>query len=138
MAANKTYVDIAKMSVKDAFDAKYKSSLPKVMQKAAEKAVKASSQLTLDPPKEKGATGFSLDGSLVSIGPDKAGKKLEGKFSMAISTWPGKSIKALPSSNAALAIADASKVDAADVEALAESLVESAMKEAVKYMEKNK
>jgi hypothetical protein len=138
MAASKTYVEIAKMSVKDAFDAKYTSTLPKVMEKAAEKAIKASSQLTLDPPKEKGATGFSLDGSLVSIGPDKTGKKLEGKFSAAISTWPGKSIKAMPSSNAGMPVSDPKKIDAGDVEAVAESLVESAMKEAVKYMEKNK
>ena len=136
MAASKTYVDIAKMSVKDAFDAKYKSSLPKVMQKAAEAAVKKSGSLTLDQPKEKGATGFSIDGSLVSIGPDKTGKKLEGKFSAAISTWPGKSIKAMPSSNASMAIPGPDKIDAGDVEALAENLVESAMKEAVKYMEK--
>jgi hypothetical protein len=138
MADSKTYVDIAKMSVKDAFDAKYKASLPKVMQKAAEAAVKKSSSLTLDTPKDKSATGFSIDGSLVSIGPDKAGKKLEGKFSAAISTWPGKSIKAMPSSNASMAIPGPDKIDAGDVEALAENLVESAMKEAVKYMEKNK
>ena len=137
MADSKTYVDIAKMSVKDAFDAKYKASLPKVMQKAAEAAVKKSSSLTLDTPKDKGATGFSIDGSLVSIGPDKAGKKLEGKFSAAISTWPGKSIKAMPSGTAAMAIPSADKVDSGDVEAIAAAAVESAMKSATKYMESN-
>ena len=38
----------------------------------------------------------------------------------------------MPSSNASMAIPSADKIDAGDVEALAENLVESAMKEAVK------
>jgi hypothetical protein len=56
---------------------------------------------------------------------------------MAISTWPGHSIKAMPTGKASLEIEDAAKVDAGDVQALAEALVDGAMKEATKYMEKN-
>jgi hypothetical protein len=137
MAAPKTYVDIEKMVVKDVFDSKYKSSLPQIMQKAAEKAVKSSGKLTLDQPKDKGAKGYTIDGSLVSLGPDKSGKQLQGECSMAISTWPGKSIKAMPSGKAGLAIDDPGKIVAGDVQAVAEAVVEAAMNAATKYMEKN-
>ena len=137
MATPKTYVDIEKMVVKDVFDSKYKSSLPQIMQKAAEKTVKSSGKLTLDQPKDKGAKGYTIDGSLVSLGPDKSGKQLQGECSMAISTWPGKSIKAMPSGKAGLAIDDPGKIAAADVQAVAEAVVEAAMNAATKYMEKN-
>ena len=137
MAAAKTYVNVQKMNVKDVFDSKYKSSLPGIMQKVAEKAVKSSGKLTLDEPKEKGAKGYSLDGSLVSLAPDKSGKKLAGEVSLVISTWPGKSIKAMPSGKAALDIDDPAKISAGDVQALAEALVSSAMETATDYMEKH-
>jgi hypothetical protein len=137
MATSKTYVDVEKMVVKDVFDAKYKNSLPPIMQKTAEKAVKSSSKLTLDQPKEKGAKGYTLDASIVSLAPDKSGKQLQGECSMVISTWPGKSIKAMPSGKAGLDINDPAKIAAADVQALIEALVEAAMNAATKYMEKN-
>ena len=135
MADAKTYVQVNKFAVKDIFDPKHKTKAVTVMQKAAESAIKG--KLTTDPPKEKGAKGWSLDGSLVSLAPDKAGKKLEGKVSMSISTWPGKSIKAMPSGTAAMAIPSADKIDSGDVEAVAEGAVQSAMKSATKYMESN-
>ncbi len=137
MASAKTYVNIQKFAVKDVFDAKYKSSLPSIMQKCAEKEVKASGKLTLDEPKDKGAKGYTLDGSLVSLGPDKTGKKLQGECSISISTWPGRSIKAMPTGKAAVAIDDPAKIDAGDVQAVAVACVEGAMQEATKYMEKN-
>ena len=133
MADAKTYVQVNKFAVKDIFDAKHKTKAVTVMQKAAEGAIKG--KLTTDPPKDKSAKGWSLDGSLVSLGPDKAGKKLEAKVSMSISTWPGKSIKAMPSGTAALAISGADKIDAGDVDAVAEGAVVSAMRSATKYME---
>ena len=132
----KTYVQINKFAVANIFDAKHKSRLPALMQKAVEKAVKASSKLTLEAPKEKGAKGYSLDGSLESLAPDAAGKKLLGKCSMSVSTWPGKSIKAMPTGTASIAIADADKIDAGDVDAIADGAVASAMKSAISYMEK--
>ena len=133
MAEAKTYVQVNKFAVKDIYDAKHKAKAVTAMQKAAEGAIKG--KLTTDQPKEKGAKGWSLDGSLVSLGPDKAGKKLEAKVSMSISTWPGKSINAMPSGTAALAISGADKIDAGDVEAVAEGAVQSAMRSATKYME---
>lgn len=135
MADAKIYVQVNKFAVKDIFEPKYKAKAITVMQKACEGAIKG--KLTTDTPKEKGAKGWSLDGSLVSLAPDKAGKKLEAKVSMSISTWPGKSIKAMPSGTAAMAIPSADKIDSGDVEAVAEAAVESAMKSATKYMEAN-
>ncbi|HEY6431732.1 MAG TPA: hypothetical protein VIZ17_07080 [Acetobacteraceae bacterium] len=137
MATPKTYVEIESFAVKDVFDSKYKSSLPDIMEKCAEKLVKSSGKLTLDKPKDKGAKGYALDGSLVSLGPDKSGKKLEGEFSISISTWPGRSIKAMPTGTAAIAIDDPAKIDAGDVQAVAEAAVRGAMKEATNYMEKH-
>ena len=135
MADAKTYVQVNKFAVKDIFDAKHKAKAVTAMQKACEAAIKG--KLTTDAPKDKGAKGWSLDGSLVSLGPDKAGKKLEGKVAMSISTWPGKSIKAMPSGTAAMEIPGAGKIDSGDVEAVAEAAVQSAMKSATKYMESN-
>jgi hypothetical protein len=137
MAPPKTYVNVQKMSVKDVFDQKYKNSLPAVMQKCAEKAVKGDSKLTLDEPKGKDAKGWSLDGSLVSLGPDKTGKKLAGEVSLVISTWPGKSIKAMPSGKASIAIDDPDKIAADDVQALTAALMEAAMDTATDFMEKH-
>jgi hypothetical protein len=137
MAGQKTYVNIVKPAIKDIFDAKYKSSLPSLMQKIMEKAVKSSGKLTLDAPKDKGAKGWSVDGSLVSLAPDKSGKKLEAECSLVISTWPGKSIKAMPGGKSSIVIAGNGSIDPGDVQALAEGVVTGAMSKAVDYMEKN-
>jgi hypothetical protein len=136
--ADQTYVEITKSGVKDIFESKFKANATKAMDKAAEAAVKKAGKLTLDKPKDKGSKGWSLDCSLESMAPDKAGKLLEGKVSMVVSTWPGKAIKAMPSAKASITIKGAEKVTAADVEDLASALVESAMKSAVKYMEGTK
>lgn len=132
--AGKTSVTVNKIGVKDIFDDKYKAKAIAAMQRAALAAVKGSGKLTLDKP-ERGANSWSVDGSLVSLAPSKDGKKLEGKASLAISSSKG-GIKAMPSGNAATTIAGADKVDAGDVEAIAEACVASAMKAAVSFMEK--
>jgi hypothetical protein len=128
-----TYVQVNKFAVKDIFDAKYKTRAIAVMQKSVDKAIKG--KLTTDAPKDKNTKGYSLDGSLVSLAPDKAGKKLEGKVMMQISTWPGKSMKAMPSGTAATTIAGPDKIDGGDVDAIVAAAVESAMKTATSYME---
>ncbi len=133
--ADKTFVQVNKFAVKSIFDDKHKAKAIAVMQKAAESALKASSKLQLGAPKVKGTKSWSIDGSLMSLAPDKAGKKLEGKCSMSISSSSG-GIKAMPSGTAATAIASADKVDAGDVEAIAEACATSAMKSAIAFMEK--
>ena len=137
MPAEQTYVQLAKPAVARIFDDKFKAGAIKAMEKALAAAVKKASGLTLDAPKEKGAKGWSLDTSLVSMAPDAAGKMLEGNVSMSVSTWPGKSIKAMPSAKAKISIRGADKVGAADVEDLAGALVDSAMESAVKFMKNN-
>ena len=136
--ANETYVEISRSAVKDIFESRFKANATKAMDKAAEAAVKKAGKLTLDKPKDKGTRGWSVDGSLESMAPDKAGKLLEGKVSMFISTWPGKSVKAMPSASASITIKGADKVTAADVEDLASALAESAMRTAVRFMEGTK
>jgi hypothetical protein len=133
--ANETYVEITKSAVKDIFESRFKANAIKAMDKAAEAAVKRAGKLTLDKPRDKGTKGWSVDGSLESMAPDKAGKMLAGKVSMFVSTWPSKSVKAMPSASASITIRGADQVTAADVEDLASALAESAMRTAVKFME---
>jgi len=137
--ADKTYVEIAKFTVDGGVDSKYKGKAIDSMAKAAEAAVKSSSKLTLDTPKEKGAKGWLLIGKLDSVGPDKAGKKFQANVSMTIATWPAKAMKSFPSGSAGFAIASADeKVSPGDVDQLVSTAVKEAMKSGVPYMEKTK
>ncbi len=77
MADAKIYVQVNKFAVKDIFDAKYKAKAITAMQKAAENAIKG--KLTTDTPKDKGAKGWSLDGSLVSLAPGQGGQEARGQ-----------------------------------------------------------
>ena len=135
MADPKIYVQVNTFAIKDIFDSKHKSRVQALMTKTAEQAVKGSSKLTLDAPKEKGAKGWSLDSSLVSLGPDKAGKK----FGANVSTWPGKSMKSFPTGYGGFAIESADdKISPGDVDQVAVTAVKEATKTAVKYMESTK
>ena len=137
--ADSTYVEIAKFTVAGGVDGKYKGKAVDLMTKAAEAAVKASSKLTLDKPKEKGAKGWCVLGKLDSVGPDKAGKKFEAKVSMTIATWPAKSMKSFPSGSAGFPIASADeKVSAGDADQLISRAVKAAMQSGVPYMEKTR
>jgi hypothetical protein len=107
------------------------------MTTAAEAAVKKSGKLSLDKPKDKGAKGWNVIGSLVSLGPSKDCKKLGAKVSLAVATWPGKSIKAMPSSEVAFT-SEPGVISASDVDELAKSAVADAMQSAVKFMESKK
>jgi hypothetical protein len=136
---DKTYVEISKFSVGSGVDAKYKGKAVDTMAKAAEAAVKGSSKLTLDAPKEKGAKGWCVLGTLDSVGPDKTGKKFEAKVSMTIATWPAKSLKSFPSGSAGFAIdSPGEKVSPGDADQLIAGAVKSAMKSGVPWMEKTK
>lgn len=137
--ADKTYVEIAKFSVDGGVDGKYKGKAVDTMAKVAEAAVKASSKLTLDTPKEKGAKGWLVLGTLDSVGPDKAGKKFEAKVSMTIATWPAKSMKSFPKGSAGFSISSADeKISPGDVDQLVSTATKEAMKSGVPYMEKTK
>jgi hypothetical protein len=134
MADPKTYVEVLKFAVKDIFDDKYKSRVIDLMTKTAEAAVDRAGGLSTDKPKEKGAKGWSVSGSLVSLGPDKSGKKFGAEVSVVVSTWPGKSMKSFPSGSAAFATSPGDKISVGDVDTVAKGAVAEAMKTAVKFM----
>ena len=138
MADAKTYVEISKFSVKQIFDDKHKSRVINLMTTAAEAAVKKSGKLSLDKPKDKGARGWNVIGSLVSLGPSKDCKKFGAKVALAVATWPGKSIKAVPSSEISFASEPGDKISDSDVDEVARSAVAEAMHSAVKFMESKK
>jgi hypothetical protein len=110
--ADKRYVGVA-ATVKDAFDKKYKGSLPKVIKAAVEKAVNSSSKLTTKPPVDKNTKGFFLATSLVSLDKDDKAKPatLEGQASIAVATWPDQSIFATAKGSAKTQVGNPNKLD---------------------------
>ena len=81
--ADKAFVIVKKTGVVKAFDNKYKSSLPKVMKTAAEKAINDSGTMTTTNPNAKEFKTYSLDVSVTSLTQDSG--VLEVKVSMAVS-----------------------------------------------------
>jgi hypothetical protein len=137
MGNAKKYVCVANFGVKDSFDNKYKSSLPKIMKAAAEKAVNGSSKLTTKPPADKTEEGFYMDGSLSSLTKTGAGTSiaLKGKIMAALATWPKKSMFAFPSAEAKIDGAAEKTLDR-DVEDLVKGIVDGVMETAIKELEK--
>lgn len=81
MGDEKKHVEVEEIKVNDAFDEKYKKSMPKVMQEAIEKAVDKSRTLTTG----KGADGFVVLGSVSSLTMDEKGT-LAAKVSLVLAT----------------------------------------------------
>ena len=134
MADAKTYVEIPKFAVLK-IDDKHKSRVVDLMTRTATGLVKRSGKLTVD--KSRDGKGWSLLGSLASIGPDKSGKKFAAEVSMSIFVLPGKSLKAMPKGLASFAIDNADSVRPGDFDVAAEAAVDMAMKSALKFMEAN-
>jgi hypothetical protein len=128
--ANQVYVEVAHFTVKDTFDNNYKSTLPKVMAAAAEKAIKRSSKLTTKRPSDKSAEGFSLGGAL-SL--KKTATGATGKIMMQLNHWPKNSLFAMPQGGGT---ADAgSDLDEA-IKDLVETIVDDVvMKQVIKVLE---
>ena len=137
--AEQTYVEVSKFTADGTAPAAYKSKSIETMGKVAKAAVKASSKLTDDAPKDKKTKGWYLFGNLDSLGPDKAGKKFEAKVSVTIGTWPARSLKSFPNGKGAFAIASADeKVSPGDADQLVVTATKEAMKTGIAWMEKNK
>ena len=83
-----TYVELDNISVGKTFDNKYKTSLPKKMSEAIEKAIDSSSQLTTTVP-TKEPKGLSINGSLTIT---KGDKGVLAEIEWTLSYWPKKSI----------------------------------------------
>ena len=130
--ADKMYVCVAPVGV-SAFDSKYKSSLPKVLNAAFAKAIDRSSRLTTKAPSDKKEEGFYLDGS-VSL--KKTAKGIAAELSMAMASWPGKSIFGTASSKASVEVDDPSKISDDDVDAAIQALLDDVQPKVIKELEK--
>jgi hypothetical protein len=130
--ADKTYVCVAPLGVKEAFDNKYKSSLPKVMNASFAKAIDRSSKLTTKAPSDKKAEGFYLDGSLSLKRTDKG---IDAELKMAIADWPKKSIFATASSKAGAQVGNPDKIDK-DVDDVISALLDDVQSKVIKELEK--
>jgi hypothetical protein len=129
---DKTYVCIVPVGVKDAFDNKYKSILPKRINEGLAKAVDRSSKLTTKPPADKKEEGFYLDGSLSLTRTDKG---IEADLKMALASWPKKSIFGTASSKASTQVANPAKIDN-DVNDVIDALVDEVQAKVIKEFEK--
>jgi hypothetical protein len=129
---DKTYVNVDTIAVKDIFDSRYKSTLPRRIGTAFEKAIDRSSKLTTKPPADKKAEGFYLTGT-VSL--TKTDKGIEAKLSMVLATWPKKSMFAMPNFEASTEVANPAKIDK-DVDAVIDALLDDAQTQVIKLLEK--
>jgi hypothetical protein len=130
--SDKTYVCVPPVGVKETFDNKYKSTLPKMINAALAKAIDHSSKLTTKPPSDKKEEGFYLDGSL-SL--KRTAKGIEAELKMVMADWPKKSIFGTASSKAGTDVANPAKIDA-DVDAVIESLLDDVQAKVFKEFEK--
>lgn len=130
--AEPTYVHVDRFAVNKTFDTKFKSSLPKLMQKVATKAVDRSKKLTTKKPKDKGQEGFYLTGGVTKlVKAEKDGQLLlAAEVKLAMATWPRKSMFAFPSAKAKVQVANESEVDGG-VEDLVVALIQSVTKDQV-------
>jgi hypothetical protein len=128
--ADKTYVAVS-ISVKDAFDNKHKSSLPKDIKESFNKAIDKSSKLTSKQPSDKKAESLSLDGGLSLT---KTKKGIEAKISIAMAK--DRSIFGTANSQAAIELDDPDKVTDSDVDDLVQALLKDVQPKVIKELEK--
>ena len=121
-------VDVKAFAVKAIYEPKYKDRAIKRLTEATAAAL--TGRLT------KGSKGYTLDGSLLKFGPDKAGKMLAAECQIAISTDKG-GIKSMANGKAAFSIPGADKIKDGDIDDLCKEVVKSAMKSATQYMTDN-
>ena len=126
--ADKTYVEIAPVTIKEIYDSNCKSAVAKQIDESFTKAIDKSSKLTT---KTKSKEGYFLSAA-ISIKQTKKG--LEASLNMAIATLPGKSIKATASSNASVEVDGDPSRD--DLEALVDALLENVQSKTIKLLEK--
>jgi hypothetical protein len=131
--ADKTYVNVATTTVKDVFDPKYKSSLPKTITESISKAIDRSAKFTTKPPSDKKAGGFFVTAS-VSL--KNTGKQLQATISVPYTTWPGKSILGTVSEEADMDLDDPDKVSDDDVDAVIQAVLKDAQADLLKALEK--
>jgi len=130
--ADKTYVCIDTIAVKESFDNKYKATLPKRVGAALAKAVDRSSKLTTKPPADKKAEGFYLSGTLALT---KAGTDITAALELVLATWPKKSMFNRATKGATFEKSNPAKIDK-EVDELIDTLVDTLQPQVVKALEK--
>ncbi|MEO8427091.1 MAG: hypothetical protein ABI651_08265 [Verrucomicrobiota bacterium] len=122
--SDKTYVCVANIGVADAFDKKYKSTLPKLIKATTENAINRSSKLTTKAPPDKNEKGFYLEGNLNSLMKTAKGNRIVigGKMTMQLATWPDKRIFATSNTGAKLETSESDNIDDAVEDAVKEIL----------------
>ena len=127
---DKMYVCVAPIGV-EAFDSKYKSTLPRLMKDKFERAINNSSKLTTKPPADKTAEGFYLDGNL-SL--KKTDKGIDGKMDMALASWPKKAIFGTATNKAFTDVPNPARIDG-DVTALVDAIMDDVKAKVIKTLE---
>jgi len=130
--ANKTYVCVGGVSLKETFDNKYKTILPKKMKAALQKAMDRSAKLTTKPPSDKKAKGFYVDGSVTL---KKTANGIEAEIQVVLAHWPDKTIFTAPSkTKATTTVSNPAKIDQ-DVDAVIEALLDAVAAKVIKVLE---
>lgn len=130
--ADKSYVFIASINVKESFDSKYKSSLPKTVKDALVDAIDGSSKLTTKPPSDKDAKGFYVAGDLWLSRTDKG---IEAELSVVLADWPSKKMFGSKDSKAGADVPNPAKIDQ-KVKEVMDAIVEHIQDNVVKELEK--
>ncbi len=125
---HRTYVHVAPIAVSDAFDDKYKASIPPIIQDFLAKAVNGSAKLTTD----EAPAGFYLDGSLALTKTDTG---IAAKLAIQLGDWPSKSLWGFAVPKAATEVRNLAKIDQ-DVDFLIHSLLEEVQAKIVTLFEK--
>jgi len=123
----KTYVAV-EIGVKEAFDNKYKSTLPKTIKEAFEEAIEKSAILTTKASDKKGS--LALDGNLSLT---KTEDGMAGKLSIAMSK--DRSIFATATSQTSFGEMDPAKIKSSDVDDLIEEILKDAKPKVIKALE---
>ena len=129
--ADKTYVCVAAVEVKEVFDNKYKATLPKLIREALVKAVDRSSKLTTKPPADKNAQGFYAAGVLWLR---RTTKGVEAEIDVVLADWPKKNMFGSKNSKAPVAVPNPDKIDQ-KVDEVVEAVVEHIQENVVKGLE---
>jgi hypothetical protein len=106
--ADQTYVNIAQVVVKEAFDNKYKSKLCAFISEGLADAVDHSSKLTTKAPKDKNEQGFYLAGEARLTRTDKG---VAASASIVLADWPSKKMFGNKASKADIDVPSPARLD---------------------------
>lgn len=129
--ADKTTVEVGTIGVKADKEIKSPSSLPKTITESWEKAVKGSSKLTTDAPKDKKATTLQLYGNVTLTMTDKG---IQAKLSMVMAE--NKSMFGMANFESKMELDDPAEATESDVKQLVQALLKSAQDKVITQLEK--